>query len=51
MLKRVQQTREALRTSEKQMREITAAMGDGVYVLDDKARLIFMNPAAERLWG
>ncbi|MHB8857862.1 MAG: PP2C family protein-serine/threonine phosphatase [Thermoleophilia bacterium] len=51
MLKRIRQTREALRTSEKQMREITAAMGDGVYVLDDKARLIFMNPAAERLWG
>ncbi|MBE0429817.1 MAG: SpoIIE family protein phosphatase [Thermoleophilia bacterium] len=48
---RVRQAREALKTSEKQMREITAALGEGVYVLDSKARLIFMNLAAERLWG
>ena len=41
----------ALRGSEKQLREITAALGEGVYVLDKEGCPIFMNPAAERLWG
>jgi len=42
---------EALRESEKMLREITSVLGEGVYVLDKSGRLTFMNPEAERLLG
>ncbi|HEX9019869.1 MAG TPA: diguanylate cyclase [Nitrospirota bacterium] len=41
----------SLRASEAKLRNITAVMGEGVYVLDRDMRLLFMNPEAERLLG
>lgn len=43
--------REALQASEKRLRDITATLGQGVYVLDHRGNLVFMNPEAERLLG
>ena len=40
-----------LEKSEKYIRDITATLGDGLYVLDEEGRLSFMNPEAERLLG
>ena len=40
-----------LRASEKKLRDITSVLGEGVYVLDKKGHLTFMNPEAERLLG
>ncbi|NTV15692.1 MAG: PAS domain S-box protein [Desulfobulbaceae bacterium] len=40
-----------LRKSEKMTRDITDALGEGLYALDDSGRLTFMNPEAERLLG
>ncbi|MBF0329845.1 MAG: DUF3365 domain-containing protein [Nitrospirae bacterium] len=37
--------------AEEKLRSITASLGEGVYVLDDKGCLVFMNPEAERLFG
>jgi len=45
------QAQDALRANEKLLRGITAAIGDGVYVLNDRGALVFMNPEAERLLG
>ena len=42
---------EALLANEKLLKGITSALGEGVLVLDDCGRLIFMNPEAERLLG
>ena len=42
---------QVLLDSEKKLRDITSTLGEGVYVLDDKANLAFMNPEAERLLG
>ncbi|WP_333653173.1 PAS domain S-box protein [Dissulfurispira sp.] len=42
---------ERLQSSEKKLREITSALGEGVYVVNEHGRLIFMNPEAERLLG
>lgn len=42
---------DALRANEKLLKGITSALGEGVLVLDDRGRLIFMNPEAERLLG
>ena len=47
----VQRSQEALKKSERRMRQITAALGEGVYVMDTEGRLTFMNPEAERLLG
>lgn len=41
----------ALKASEKKLRDITSVLGEGVYVLDENARLTFLNPEAERLLG
>ncbi|NTU43601.1 MAG: PAS domain S-box protein, partial [Nitrospirales bacterium] len=38
-----------LRISEKKLRDITNALGEGVFVLDYEGKLTFMNPEAERL--
>ncbi len=44
-------TEEALRKSEKNLRNITSNLGEGIFVLDAFGRLLFMNPEAERLLG
>ncbi|TCT18284.1 PAS domain S-box-containing protein/diguanylate cyclase (GGDEF)-like protein [Melghiribacillus thermohalophilus] len=44
-------TEEALRKNEKQLKTITASLGEGVVVLDQEYRTIFINPEAERLLG
>lgn len=41
----------ALIKSEKKLRDITSALGEGVYVINEQGELIFMNPEAERLLG
>ncbi|NTU41628.1 MAG: PAS domain S-box protein [Nitrospirales bacterium] len=40
-----------LQVSEKKLRAITSAIGEGIIVVDEKGRLTFMNPEAERLLG
>ncbi|MDI6815863.1 MAG: PAS domain S-box protein [Actinomycetota bacterium] len=42
---------EALKATERRLRDIASALGEGVYELDINGRVIFMNPAAERLLG
>lgn len=42
---------EALKASEKKLRDITSALGEGVFVLNGEGRLTFMNREAERLLG
>ena len=42
---------EALLANEKLFKGITSSLGEGVIVLDDCNRLLFMNPEAERLLG
>jgi len=45
------QTQQALQEKEKMLNGITASIGEGILVLNDGGRLLFMNPAAERLLG
>ncbi len=40
-----------LSASEKMLWDITSVLGEGVYMLDEDGKLIFMNPEAERLLG
>lgn len=42
---------EALSKSEAQLKEITATLGEGVYVLDTDGRIVFANPEMEKLLG
>lgn len=42
---------EALRANEKLLSGITAALGEGLLVLNNSGELLFMNPEAERLLG
>lgn len=42
---------EALRRSEKRLSSITSSVAEGIYVLDENGRILFMNPEAERLLG
>lgn len=42
---------EMLRKSERYVRDVTAALGEGVYVLNAVGNVTFMNPEAERLLG
>ena len=44
-------SRDALLASEKLLKGITSSLGEGVIVLDESGRLVFMNPEAERLLG
>jgi diguanylate cyclase (GGDEF)-like protein/PAS domain S-box-containing protein len=44
-------TEERLRASEARLRNITAVIGEGIYVLDQEGRLQFLNAEAERLLG
>ncbi|MDR3390527.1 MAG: PAS domain S-box protein [Sulfuriferula sp.] len=43
--------RQRVEANEKLLRAMSSAMGDGILVLDQNNRLIFMNPEAERLLG
>jgi PAS domain S-box-containing protein len=45
------QSEEALRESEKKLRDITSHLAEGIYVLDKEGKLTFMNTEAERLFG
>lgn len=40
-----------LRKSEKYIRDVTASLGEGVYVLNARGEVTFMNPEAEALLG
>ena len=42
---------EAIQQNEKKLRDITASLGEGLYVLNDRGEVTFMNPEAERLLG
>ena len=42
---------EALARSERALREIYAALGDGILVLSAEGTIEFLNPAAERIFG
>ncbi len=42
---------EALKQSEKKLRDITSSLAEGLYVLDDRGEITFMNPEAELLLG
>ncbi len=44
-------TEEALRKSERKLRNITSNLGEGIIVLDAFGRLVFVNPESERLLG
>jgi PAS domain S-box-containing protein len=43
--------RDRLRAAREYERAVTASMGEGLYAVDTDGRLLYMNPAAERLLG
>ncbi len=45
------QLEESLRKSEQKLSDITSSLAEGIYVMDLKGHIIFMNPEAERLLG
>ena len=47
----IQRSQAELKHSERRMRQITSALGEGLYVMDPDGNLTFMNPEAERLLG
>ncbi len=47
----LKRTEEALQASETTLRNITSMIGEGIYVLDNRGHLTFMNPEAEKLLG
>jgi diguanylate cyclase (GGDEF)-like protein/PAS domain S-box-containing protein len=51
MLIEYERTEERLRASEARLRNITAVIGEGIYVLNREGRLQFMNQEAEKLLG
>lgn len=44
-------SKEVLDKSEKKLHDITSSLGEGVYLLNEYGRLIFLNPEAESLLG
>ncbi|MGD0282883.1 MAG: PAS domain S-box protein, partial [Dissulfurispiraceae bacterium] len=42
---------DALQISEKQLRDVTSYLAEGIYVLDQQGNIIFMNPTAEQFLG
>ncbi|MBI5742191.1 MAG: GGDEF domain-containing protein [Nitrospirae bacterium] len=42
---------EAMRASEKKLKNITSSLGEGIYVYNEHGEIVFMNPEAERLLG
>jgi diguanylate cyclase (GGDEF)-like protein/PAS domain S-box-containing protein len=45
------QAEKALRKTEKELSSITSNLAEGIYVLDEQGRTVFINPEAERLLG
>ena len=45
------QLQQVQQEQEKLLRGITSSLGEGIFVLNDGGRLLFMNPEAERLLG
>jgi len=45
------QAQDALRANEKLLMGITSSLGEGILVLNNEGKLLFMNPEAERLLG
>ena len=45
------QVEESLRKNEKKLQDITSSLAEGIYVMDLKGHISFMNPEAERLLG
>jgi PAS domain S-box-containing protein len=43
--------REVLRATRDYERAVTASMGEGLYTVDEDGRLLYLNPAAERMLG
>ncbi len=48
---RMLETESQLRASEKRFRVLVQSLGEGVGVVDLKERFVFVNPAAERIFG
>jgi two-component system cell cycle sensor histidine kinase/response regulator CckA len=46
-----QAAEDQLRESEKKLKDVTSAFGEGIYILNDRGELTFMNPEAELLLG
>jgi two-component system sensor histidine kinase VicK len=51
MIEKRKEAEQGLRTSEKQLRDITSNLAEGLYVMDGEGAITFMNPEAERLFG
>lgn len=51
LVRELQDTVAELRRSEKKLTDITANLGEGVYVFDRNGTVTFLNPTAERLIG
>ncbi len=51
MMAQRKEAEDRLRASEKKLRDITAHLAEGLYVLDITGKITFMNPEAERLLG
>jgi len=45
------QTEEALRESEQRFRAITSTASDAILLMDDKGKIVYWNPAGERIFG
>ncbi|MBF0507002.1 MAG: PAS domain S-box protein [Nitrospirae bacterium] len=42
---------DALRKSEKQLKDITSSLAEGIYISDNRGNILFLNPESERLLG
>lgn len=51
LLYSLREREEVLKESEAKLHDIASSLGEGVYMLDPKGRLSFVNPEAERLLG
>ncbi len=51
MIEKRKKAEQGLRASEKQLRDITSNLAEGLYVMDAQGAIRFMNPEAERLFG
>ena len=51
MLKTRKQAEDALRESEGKLQSITSHLAEGIYLLDERGHITFMNPEAEKLFG
>jgi PAS domain S-box-containing protein len=51
MIEKRKEAENGLRASEKKLKDITSHLAEGLYVLDGRGTITFMNPEAERLLG